>query len=41
MYLQAALVTAGNPKATVGKYVKRVIGGTFIGTGIGFATSNK
>ena len=95
MYLQAALVTAGNPKAivfftaifpqfidpngaylfqfcillgtcafiafscfmiyaiggqkvvslfseaTVGKYVKRVIGGTFIGAGIGLAASNK
>ena len=95
MYLQAALVTAGNPKAivfftavfpqfidhnaiyssqlcllmsicaliafscfmiyamggqkvvalfskdTIGKYVKRVIGGTFIGAGIGLAASNK
>jgi homoserine/homoserine lactone efflux protein len=28
-------------KATVGKYIKRVIGGTFIGAGIGLAVSNK
>ena len=28
-------------KATVGKYVKKVIGGTFIGTGISLAASNK
>ena len=28
-------------KATVGKYVKRIIGGTFIGAGIGLAASNK
>ncbi len=28
-------------KATVWKYIKRVIGGTFIGAGIGLATSNK
>lgn len=28
-------------KATVGKYIKRVIGGTFIGAGIGLAASNK
>jgi len=28
-------------KATIGKYIKRVIGGTFIGAGIGLAVSNK
>ncbi len=28
-------------EATVGKYVKKVIGGTFIGAGIGLAASNK
>jgi threonine/homoserine/homoserine lactone efflux protein len=28
-------------KATVGKYVNRIIGGTFIGAGIGLAVSNK
>jgi threonine/homoserine/homoserine lactone efflux protein len=28
-------------KATVGKYIKRVVGGTFIGAGIGLAASNK
>ena len=28
-------------KASVGKYIKRVIGGTFIGAGIGLAVSNK
>jgi len=28
-------------KATVGKYIKKVIGGTFIGAGIGLAVSNK
>jgi homoserine/homoserine lactone efflux protein len=28
-------------QATVGKYLKRIIGGTFIGAGIGLAASNK
>ena len=28
-------------KATVGKYINKIIGGTFIGAGIGLATSNK
>lgn len=28
-------------KATTGKYIKRVIGGTFLGAGIGLAVSNK
>lgn len=28
-------------KATIGKYIKRVIGSTFIGAGIGLAASNK
>ena len=28
-------------QATVGKYVKKIIGGTFIGAGIGLAASNK
>ena len=28
-------------KATVGKYINKIIGGTFIGLGIGLATSNK
>jgi len=28
-------------EASVGKYVNRVIGGTFIGAGIGLASSNK
>lgn len=28
-------------KATVGKYINKIIGGTFIGVGIGLATSNK
>jgi threonine/homoserine/homoserine lactone efflux protein len=28
-------------QATVGKYIKRAIGGTFIGAGIGLAVSNK
>ncbi len=28
-------------KATVGKYINKIIGGTFIGAGVGLATSNK
>jgi threonine/homoserine/homoserine lactone efflux protein len=28
-------------KATVGQYINRVIGGTFIGVGIGLVASNK
>ena len=28
-------------KATIGKYIKRVIGSTFIGVGVGLAVSNK
>ena len=28
-------------KATIGKYINKIIGGTFIGAGIGLATSNK
>ena len=28
-------------KATVGKYINKIIGGTFIGVGVGLATSNK
>ena len=28
-------------KATVGKYFNKIIGGTFIGAGVGLAASNK
>jgi homoserine/homoserine lactone efflux protein len=28
-------------EATVGKYINKIIGGTFIGAGIGLAASNK